>query len=154
MKKLDFSGKKKSVIVFIVAVAIAAFIIVPETSAPQESSQESMKLEETASSGAYDDKISDRELEKMNDENQNKRFYVWSDNNGSWEEIALIGDNKYTYIITKNGQQEKNCTGYYELTSDGSFYMGYGGEYLEGFLKDNILHIFDRDFELMTDSHM
>lgn len=154
MKNLDFRGKGKKIAFLILFLLLAGIIIFTRTGDAQEDLENAVISSENEGTEIHDKELSESDLEEMKKENAEKEFYVYSDNNGSWEEIGLLDDDRYTYIITENGQQTKNCTGFYHYESENEIILGYGGEYHTGLIENGVLYIFDKEFRKMEDSHM
>lgn len=141
---------KTIVIVFIAITIVLILLIVPGNQKDESAvtSQQSQQEETQLST------LSAEEIEEMERENDNKKFYVWSDDKGSWEEIAFLGDTDYTYMVMHKGKETENCSGHYKMTGDASLILAYDGEAYEGEIKNDVLYIFDKKYIMMEDSHI
>lgn len=150
-------NKKAAVIIMIIIVIILVILVVPGGNKEKENNDQQSSYESKQTmqqSETYDEGLNEWQIEEMERENENKGFYVWSDNGGSWEEIGLMGNTDYTYVTNYNGEQTENCSGHYKKTGDTSIILAYEGEAYEGRLENDVLYIFGKEYVKMEDSHM
>lgn len=164
MKKFDikenFRGKKKMVIIFIVFIAIFAFIIMSgDVKSDYLNNEHNGQGTETTgifsgSETETDITFSAEEIADMEAENAEKTFWFYGDIKKNWEQIGLLPDNQYTYYTYSDGKESVNAYGYYQMDSETELTLGYGGEYVKGEIKDGKLLIFNKEYTQIKDSYI